>query len=532
MRIRSMIPALILAVLSSACSDPRPKVVLVHASDPHLLDGKRPRQEPLNRAAFATMIDTLRRGAAGTMPPRYLVVTGDWGLEVTDPRYVATPANSPAAFDTARARQRFTELVDTVATRIRGGPFRRVFFVPGNNDVLLEDARDSAWSEIPRFVAAVQEALGSKERFVDLTACYHPGQPDLRACYARLDSPYVLVGFPSISFKNAGIDTAEYRMFRGEITGEDSVPYPAAMDWREHRQDTLHLRLLRRFQDVLRVATSHGWRALVVTHIPDLDDPFAVGQQIAGEGAPARPRLARGREAWNVSDEVARGWRAAVESDQVLGVLAGHFHDSHRGIYYRPYRWSRGERQANPWKTFVTPPLAIKSQESSPAHARGFTVLTVQDNAVRRRFHWLSQSGRYEADPGDEYAPPAENERRDRFNPVRSASHGIVFMIVLLTAGLAAALWRSAAAAPSAGKRARGPHTWGWWWNALRAFGLALAVGALVILTIQLAWGLEREIWFVAAFWTAALFALMILFAAAIAPMLLPHDPRDERDHA
>ena len=51
MRIPRRLPALCLLLAASACGGPR-GLVLVHASDPHLLDYKRAAQVPLNEDAW------------------------------------------------------------------------------------------------------------------------------------------------------------------------------------------------------------------------------------------------------------------------------------------------------------------------------------------------------------------------------------------------------------------------------------------------------------------------------------------------
>lgn len=518
MRLDHRLPVFILLLLVSACGDSRQSVVLVHTSDPHLLNGKRPAQEGINLRAFVAMMNAVDRGAAGSSTPDYLLITGDLGIEGADPRFEGKPPiGGPPANGITGAEAQRARLADALARQIKDGPFEHVLFVPGNNDVFMEDAASTSWTGLTRFAQEVQTRLAEKEgkkTFRDLTACYHPGATNLDGCIARLDTPYVVVGFPSLSFKNALVDTAEYRKY----INADTALYRGLMDARIRRHDSLHVELLHRFEQVLGAATTRGYRhVIVLTHIPDLDDPFFVGREMAGESAPEGLRLTQGADAWNASPKVFQTWKRVVDGPDVLGVLAGHFHDSHRGVYYRPYPWSRSEGRSDRWKTFVTPPLAIKNQESSPIHARGFSVITLRGDSVRRRLHWYRQdSTRFQADSVDE---PSREEwaggaaRRSWMDPDpgQSAAHTIIFVAILLSALLIAILWRDDAAT------AEGPRP-----RRLDRRAVLVAVGTTlaVLLLVQIAPGFRWRLWAFAAFWAIILFGAMTLLRALVVPAL------------
>jgi hypothetical protein len=529
MRLDHRLTVFILLLLCAACGDQRQSVVLAHTSDPHLLDGKRPAQEAINVRALATMMNTVRRGAAGTPAPDYLLITGDLGIEGTDPRYEGKPPRGgPPADDTTGAKARRAQLADGLARQINDGPFQHVLFVPGNNDVFMEDAAGTSWSGLPGFAQAVQtrlEKASRKKTFRDLTACYHPGSTSLDGCIARLDTPYVVVGFPSLSLKNALVDIEEYRKY----INADTALYRGLMNTRIRRHDSLHVALLHRFGQVLGAATTGGYRKIIVlTHIPDLDDPFFVGRDMAGEPGPEGLRLTQGADAWNASPEVFRTWKRLVDDPDVLAVLAGHFHDSHRDVYYRPYSWSRSEARSDRWKTFVTPPLAIKNQDSSPIQARGFSVITLRGDSVRRRLHWYRQdSTRFEADERDE--PSREEWARSAdarrswidADPGQSAAHTIIFVAILLSALLIPMLWRDdVAAAQSRGLR----------WLDWRAVLAAVATTLAVLLLVQIATGFNLELWAFAAFWTLTVFGTMILLRGLVSPALREKSTRRRRE--
>jgi hypothetical protein len=472
MRIPQLLSASILLALLAACGDSTPPVVLVHATDPHLLD-KNAAEQKENQKAFSAMMDAVREGRAGSPRPRVLVITGDFGLELTDPRYTTRPRTRPVSrADTVRAKDALEEVVNITAAEINGSPFKHIYYVPGNNDVLMEDARVQAWGEIDTFVAAVQARLHGKE-IRDLTRCYRTARLNPADCTARIDSPYVLVGFPSLSFKNTAVHPEDYAEF---VAGTPAVPYDTGTARRIHRQDTLHLALMGRFRQVLSHATAGGWQAVVLTHIPDLDDPHAVAKRRAGDPLAytgGRFRAALRDNAWNADSSVFKEWKALVEWERVATVLAGHFHASTRETYSRPYSWSdsmAGGVRADRRKILVAPPLAKKFQ-SSPG-ARGFTVVSLRRDTTERTFHWLEGSRfRVEAE-GDTAAasvaqtrPPPEDDgplsALGDLDPWKDEEHTDSFWAALVSAVLALLLgpkWRRApAAAESASAENRAP---------------------------------------------------------------------------
>lgn len=549
MRLHHLFRASFLVPLLAACGDSAPPVVLVHASDPHLLDGKRPEQEVLNLNAFSDMMDVVADGAGDGPPPRYLVITGDFGIEDTDPRVtpgnaILPPDSTPADGRITLAAQRRDELVNLVASEIQGSTFDRVYFVPGNNDVFLEDARPSEWSGIGTFVAAVQSKLSDKE-FVDLTACYRKPRVVLNECYARIDPPYVLVGFPSLSFKNTELEPAQAQQL---VPGGQPGNPPDALTTRSrvHQQDSVHRELLRRFRQVLSEATAGGWRALVVTHIPDLDDPYSVSQQVSHGILPKGLRLAdsAGLDAWNASPAVFAEWKALVESPRVAGVLAGHFHAADRRIYYRPYRWSASRNRADRRKIFVAPPLAIKNQEKVHPGARGFSVLTLAGDSVRRQLQWYNARSRSFSPDSIESQADQDSVRQDvrsqdvNLNPAQDGPHSLAFLIALLSAAATAVLWRTPQSEQSATGDSRLPSR-GTLSRVVRAASEAVAqrqarrlvmlrrllpesAGGIALVIMDILWDQGWSFWLYATFWTIGLLALLLLLRIVVVPRFFP----------
>ncbi|NNG17802.1 MAG: hypothetical protein HKM89_15110, partial [Gemmatimonadales bacterium] len=84
----------------------------------------------------------------------------------------------------------------------------------------------------------------------------------------------------------------------------------------------------------------------------------------------------------------------------VIGVLAGHLHDSHKEIYHAPYEWSEQAGRSRVGKLFVSPPLSVRDQANSPIQARGFSLLRLTGDELDARLFWYdSESGTFAPEP-------------------------------------------------------------------------------------------------------------------------------------
>jgi hypothetical protein len=113
------------------------------------------------------------------------------------------------------------------------------------------------------------------------------------------------------------------------------------------------------------VAASSAEPILLFMHIPELDDPF------------------REKSSWTVPITVRVEWRNAACDHKVLGIFAGHFHDSDRHWYgsntsTKDLTVPGSECPAR--KTWVAPPLAIKNQIGKNPTARGLLYVRVFKN--------------------------------------------------------------------------------------------------------------------------------------------------------
>lgn len=350
---RRAIPLLVvLALAACRAGDRQPPVWFIHATDPHLFDRAegpaRTFQEGLSQKAFADLLRT-----AGALPgtgakPAFLVVTGDFGVDgvVEEP---------PAAQEKPPER--------ILADLLAASPVRDVYFVPGNNDVPDESESPEDLEPVRSFFRRVGSRLRGRVVLHDLTACYYlPGA----SCVVEVPGTKIrLIGFPTHSFKNNA--------------------KPGAFEANQAIQEA-HVD---RLAALVKRAAADGRKALVLTHIAELDDPFLQARDRFANRKPVRKPFQPRWSAWNVSRKVYREWKEVVDSRAVAGVLAGHFHDNHREIYEPPYRWSLASAdRADPAKVLLAPPLAVRFQDTSPRQARGFALVRLEGDRVSRRMYW------------------------------------------------------------------------------------------------------------------------------------------------
>ncbi len=358
---------LLLTCVACQSPDEKPGVWFVHATDPHLYyddekeESIRLHQEPLNRQAFSDLIQSLRSIPGTDGNPRFLLLTGDLGLD----RFAAQPALRESA-------------VAFVAEQLKASPVKNVYLVLGNNDVKGEAPQGAAVDAAASFFGDVQSRLaGSGVVLHDLTSCYRDKSVLPSGCYADIPgTSFRLTGFSSYSFKNANGVAANQAVQEVQV---------------------------RQLATLVKEAAAQGKRTLVATHIPELDDPYPLGLS-RWQGKPAttlqRPQWAP-FSAWNVSPAVYQTWKNVVDSGDVAGVLAGHLHDSHKEIYYPPYRWSTSpSERADLHKLFLAPPLSVRFQDTSPVQARGFALFHLEGDQIDRRLFWYDPVKRnFRGDP-------------------------------------------------------------------------------------------------------------------------------------
>jgi hypothetical protein len=425
--------ALALTLTIVACGDDRHgrAVTFVHSTDPHLFvpDAQKPdskaagdRQESLNKKALTVMLQRIQGLSGPDGAPTFLVLTGDLGVDPCDiaktaPAQPAPTGNAPAGTapagqakpqpaqppspkscdpdDTKRADQ-----IQRLAQAFGSSPLKEIYLVAGNNDVAHEDPDGESLGYFNKLIADVQTKLNDDKSGVqlyNLTACYATSGGS-SSCYADIpNTSYRLIGFPSYSFKNAG----------GKSTNNDTQAKQFAT-----------------FRSLIDQAQSAGKRVLILSHIPEIDDPYTLAQDRyaakspdpANDKDPKNPRSAW--STWNVTAKLFNDWKDVLASDTVVAVLAGHLHDSHKEIYRPPYSWSTdaGYRMGFNLgfrKLFLAPPLAVKKQDTSPIQARGFSLMTLTPDHPEALLYWYNQeTGEFKADTHSHYPQTADGQWR------------------------------------------------------------------------------------------------------------------------
>lgn len=388
--------SLVLAVWSIAARADSPgSVWILHATDVHpLVDvisaATRPvdkarieaqiaTQQPLNLAALKDLLAQARTLVGIEGEPRLLVLSGDIDA---DPCWIAGIAPQDkdenrsdiiakclAGYDATQGKVRAAQikgLVDALAT----SPIHDIYIVPGSNDVAREDASANALKSFAAFVTDIQKGLTDSKspvRLRNLSGCYAGGADS--ECVADIaDTSYRIVALPSYSFKNAD---------------EKALAL----------NDKIQTEQLAKFSTLIAAAAEAHRRVIVVSHVPNIDDPYDLGQlefsgntRVRGDAKVDKRSVTT---AWNVTKPVLDAWLSAVSSDNVAAILAGHLYDSHKEVYRSPYAWSKpdpysGDRE----KLLLTPPLSVKNQDASPIQARGASLIELRPDRVRRELIW------------------------------------------------------------------------------------------------------------------------------------------------
>ena len=396
--------AILLSLAMPASSDDRRgrSVTFVHATDPHLFvpasqdpDQKKKAtgelQQELDKTALTDMFQRLKELSGPAGAPTFLVLTGDLGVDPCDISKAAAtqpaPASPPPAGQAKEAPKesaapkpcvadetKRNDEIQRLAQALGSSPLKEIYLVAGNNDVAHEDADGDSLGYFNKLIAEVQTKLTDGKTGVqlyNLTACYATTGAS-SSCYADIpNTSYRLIGFPSYSFKNVG----------GKSTNNDAQAAQFAT-----------------FRTLLDQARQSGKKVLILSHVPEMDDPFTLAQERyaakktddPNDKDPKNPRSPT--STWNVTTKILNDWKDVLASDTVAAVLAGHLHDSHKEIYRPPYAWSSdGDYRLGFRKLFLAPPLAVKKQDTSPIQARGFSLMTVSPDRIHEVLYWYNQ---------------------------------------------------------------------------------------------------------------------------------------------
>jgi hypothetical protein len=432
-------------------------VTFVQWTDPHVFDaGKgRPaegvREEELdNWAAFHwAVLETNRLALAEHRDINFVVITGDFGLEnVQLPSIDGTPekdrdcSNRKPGEDGPIARVQLAEAAAAVARELDALLVKRVYLVPGNNDLCHEDPRDlRRWAE---FVFALQQRLevlaktrsqsstnstnkanksdGPKDvELFDLSdslAQLYDKDPRVTALFSKDSPPEHLEPQIINGIHLLGLNSA---FFKDHEKDEDTTLQPEA--------NTAISKEIDRIDGNIQPGSVY----LVFTHIPDLQDPFP---QPDGKL----------KSSWKFHDEKTLPgkttthdkWINILKKPEVLGVFAGHFHISDRALYPHGFANLKPD-DTTAAKFWLAPPLAEKYQFRSPPDktARGMLLVSVnadgdtrvpseEGEIVQPSAIWYSTADQKTATTGDEKLAQARAEDLDHEWEKAAAGYGKV----------------------------------------------------------------------------------------------------------
>jgi hypothetical protein len=335
-----------------------------------------------DREALAWAISEINHLTASGEPLDFVVFTGDLGLQNVE---MPKECNATAVhFEPGQPPVRFDSAVQELANELNGLTVRVLYFVPGNNDLIDEQITDA--SRFTCFVSALQKKLKAEPSPITLAALDPNGAFSLKGIN--------FTGLDTSSFKKA----SNYDPACSSVpTGRKGTPAPIKSC------PQLQMDALRRY-----VAPNASAPLVIFTHVPDLNDPYSK------------------HPTWDLPTNLRKQWEDEACRPNVIGIFAGHFHDSNSAYYGSPVGSELlATSKCVAAKTWVTPPLAVKNQVDKNPQARGFLLATITPvQPVQTRVLWFA--------PGDHISPPARpTEQSDKSMLWVAALVLVVFALLL-----------------------------------------------------------------------------------------------------
>jgi 3',5'-cyclic AMP phosphodiesterase CpdA len=371
--------SILLASITAYAVDPPPQASVRFAviTDAHIFDAgnkcsgsfvEREYTENLNALRWA--VDEINIQASEKAPIDFVVFTGDLGLEnlqgapqakINSPDADCKDADANAKpgpiqqMDFPGAEALIANIIDRLPQGIK------VYFVPGNNDLVGEDM--SSHDRYASFVRGLS-AL-THDRAVDLT-----GTTELVGGVGG----YTLVGLNSSGFK-----PQKYDNFNEAALATKDPKTGLCIDLPDASAGTRAQFKTQSIETLTSLIKGTG-PFLVFTHVPDLPEPLPKRQKNSSQGC-------NYSSAWLLTATARKEWTEALATGKILGIFTGHFHSPNLSQYGGPlYNPSTGlpapPSPGNP-PTFVAPPLAVKSQWATYPHgARGMMFVSVDRGII------------------------------------------------------------------------------------------------------------------------------------------------------
>jgi hypothetical protein len=416
-------------------TDENAGLTFVQWSDPHLFDGGASRhhegieEEKLDNwsALHWAVLQTNRLLTEDHLNIDFVVITGDLGLyNVKMPDFrdkngaiqddgscVRDPTEGPGPHIP------FDEAVQSVAQEFRASLVKRIYLVPGNNDLCDEDPRDRY--RYAAFVLALQRTVRQQQnkrqddlniaakalidnqkrskvknasfsspsdaplppKIVDLTftleALLHGQLGDARSApldniLSKDEKARYLQSSPSDQRQCSSNSVDGLPIIKGFcLLGLDSSYFKAHVDSRSVQrkiQDAADKASIRAM-DSLSTEVKPGGSYLLFTHIPDIEDPYPGRKSDPGSS-------------WLLPVGAREKWKDVLNREELVAVFAGHFHSRDRRIYPHNFSYVKSLDPVVAQKFWLAPALAAKYQTEPPGveTARGIVLFQVTGKEV------------------------------------------------------------------------------------------------------------------------------------------------------
>jgi hypothetical protein len=400
-------------------------ITFVQWSDPHLFDGGAARrdegieEEKLDNwsALHWAVLQTNRLLTVDHRNIDFVVLTGDFGLynvemPETDNKRGGNNKKGPIERDGKCIRDPkegpgpaipFNEAVRLVAQEFRALLVKKIYLVPGNNDLCDEDPRNRY--RYAAFVLALQRMMEAQQR---------ERKDDLKAAKSAIETQYAKVQLPPVdpptlpeivdltfTLKNlqggqndrkppshvpkaeeksvqqsrssipqkCSDATGDFPLIKGFcVLGLDSS-YFKAHDQKEVQDaaDRASINAMDRLGDQVQ----RGGSYLLFTHVPDIEDPHP--------GRKSDPA-----STWLLPSNARDKWKNVLNRNELIAVFAGHFHSRDRKIYPHNFSYVKSLDPIVAQKFWLAPSLAAKYQIEplEQETARGIVLFHVTHKTV------------------------------------------------------------------------------------------------------------------------------------------------------
>ena len=367
------------------------KLRFVQLTDLHLFDAGYNCYEPDATIEHISAIDALNWAVDrinfenNSFPLDFVVITGDLGLanltsaDGTAPSH-GQPAEPYRCHENTPISDKWgpvdPETIDHAAVALgcilSKLQVQSIYLVPGNNDV----------PDDPNLKIESPSDRRTYKAFVEALARQMPGR--IRDLSGIVNTPtgapsdvvrgYWLTGLDTASFKPSGVETTNTS---GGADGSCQDPNPSS--------ETSSSRTSKLTQLVDR-SNRKAMPLMLFTHVPDLQDPFPGRQEKKSQDG--KMTICRYASSWFLNPTAQKAWSSILGNGNLVGVFAGHFHDSDIDRYGGPFVPASAGAGISVRNVYVTPPLSLKNQWQTHYPRRGLAIAevdrrTVQSYAIR-----------------------------------------------------------------------------------------------------------------------------------------------------